>query len=154
MDPVTDAPVSAAQKALDYAENQLGVHTVYTETLAKREELDSLMTELAEARDGKRRFERQIADREMEILTNELSAHPEMSAAAMDKHLKRAYHSDPSLRELRESLVECVNTLDGMELDRSVLEVDIKIAVSRMSELGGYLQYLAAVKQSTFTSSS
>lgn len=143
---------SPALKALEYAENKLGVNLVYEDALKNRDQLDALMTELGDARDKKRIVEAKIQDREFEIMSDERSAHPEMSAAAMDKHLKLAYHSDPSLLLLRTEHVAAINDLDGLELDRSVLEIDIRIAVSRLTELGGYFQYLAVIKaQATST---
>jgi hypothetical protein len=143
---MTTQPVSPQRKALDYAETQLGVTRVYEEALDKRNEFDELMTALGEARDKKRIVEGKIQDREFEVMGDERSAHPEMSAAAMDKHLKLAYHKDSFLQLLREEHTAVVNELDGLELDRAVLDVDIRIAVARLTELGGYLNFLAAIK--------
>jgi len=143
---MTTQPVSPQRKALDYAENQLGVTRVYEEAIDKRNELDDLMTDLGNARDKKRSLEAKIQDREFEIMGDERSKHPEMSAAAMDKHLKLAYHGDESLQQLREEHIAVVNELDGLDLDRTMLDVDIRIAVSRLNELGGYLNFLAAIK--------
>jgi hypothetical protein len=88
---MTTAPVNAAVKALTYAEEQLGVHSVYDEARENYVKLDNLMTDLGNARDKKRTLERDIQDREFEIMSDERSKHPEMSAASMDKHLKLAY---------------------------------------------------------------
>jgi hypothetical protein len=143
---MTTAPVNAAVKALTYAEEQLGVHSVYDEARENYVKLDNLMTDLGNARDKKRTLERDIQDREFEIMSDERSKHPEMSAASMDKHLKLAYHADPPLRVLREEHISIVNDLDGIELDKSALEIAIKIAVARLHELGGYFEYLAAIK--------
>ncbi len=149
---MTTPAASAARKALDYAENQLGVHLVYEDALKVHGQLDALMTDLGEARDTKRELESKIQDREFEIMSDERSKHPEMSATAMDKHLKLAYHGDPTLQQLHTEHRAVVNNVDGMELDRSAYEADIRIAVARMTELGGYLQYLAVIKtQSTST---
>ena len=144
----TATPQSAALKGLTYAEEKLEVNSVYQNAIKHRDALDTVMTALAETRDQKRIIERQTADREMEILFEERSKHPEMSAAGMDKHLKLAHHADELLRDLRNQHVKAVNDLDGLEIDKSMLEVDIKIATARMIELGGYLQYLAVLKQS------
>jgi hypothetical protein len=38
--------------------------------------------------------------------------------------------------------------VEGLEFDKAIHEADIKIAVARMQELGGYFAYLAAVKES------
>jgi hypothetical protein len=155
VDTVTTPAASAALKALDYAENKLGVHLVYEDAIKQRDFLDKLITEISEARDKKRGLEASITDREFEIIGDERSKHADLSVAAMDKHLKQAFHADPSLQRLRTEHLAVVNDLDGLELDRSVLETDIRIAVARMTELGGYLQYLAVIKtQSTSTNNS
>lgn len=143
---MTDPTPSPALKALEYAENKLGVHLVYEDAIKNRDLLDGMMTELGDKRDRKRILEAKIQEREFEIMGDERSKHPEMSATAMDKHLKLAYHGDPALQALRSEHLAVVNDLDGLELDKSVLEMDIKIAVARMAELGGYLQYLAVIK--------
>ncbi len=155
MDTVTTPAASAALKALNYAERDLGVHLVYEDAVKNRNLLDGLMTEISERRDTKRGLEASMTDREFEIIGDERSKHADLSVAAMDKHLKQAFHADPTLQRLRTEHLAVVNDLDGMELDRSVLEADIRIAVARMTELGGYLQYLAVIKtQSTTTNNS
>lgn len=150
---MTEPAESAALKALRYAEDQLGVHLVYNLATDDRNKLDGLLTDIGEARDKKRITERSIEDRQFEIMSRELATHPAMSAAAMDKHLKLAYHGDPDLQQLRAQHVAAVNDLDGLELDRAMVETDIKIAVARLNELGGYFEYLAAIKNQAASSS-
>lgn len=137
-------------KALVYAEQTLGVNSVYETLLAKRTELDTLFTDVANKRDLKRGIEARIEDREMDIVSNERGKHPDMSAAGMERHLKVAFAEDPSLRELREQLRQVVNDLDGLDFDVRLVETDIRIGISRLQELGGYLEYLAAVKQASY----
>lgn len=144
MDPVSTSP---ALKALKYAEDELGVHAVHEAALKSRQELDECLTALSEARDEKRSIELQLQDAELEVAADERGKHPEMSAAAMDKHLKVALSKDDRVRELREQHTKLIGDVEGCEFDRSIIEVDIKIAVARLQELGGYLQYLAAIKQ-------
>lgn len=148
---MTNGTPSAGVKALRYAEEQLHVHSVYEAAQEIRESLDKTFTGLSEARDKKRDLESRIVDVEMEIASEERGKHPDMSAAAMEKHLKIALHRNDDWRELREQLSTTIGDIDGLEFDKSIYEVDIKIAVSRMTELGGYLQYLAAIKQSETT---
>ena len=140
----TPAP-SPGAKALAYAES-LGVHAVYEKLIADREKLDALLTEVADLRDKRRLFEVTLEDREMEILSDERGKHPDMSQAGMDRHLKVANWSDEVHRAGRGHLAEVVSELDGLQFDRDIIEADIKIGVARLTELGGYLQYLAAIK--------
>lgn len=134
-------------KALDYAEQQLGVHEVYEQARKARNDLDECLTRLSEARDKKRDLEFRLSDREMEIAADERGRHPDMSQAAMDKHLKQAFAQDDSWRELREQLSKVIGDAEGYEYDKAIHETDIRIAVARLQELGGYFNYLAAVKQ-------
>lgn len=142
---MTSTP-SASRKAIDYAEVRLGVNDVYKEAVTARNGLDQCFDKLAELRDLKRLYEGHIIDREMDLTADERSKHPNMSDAAMGRHLKVAYHRDAILIETRERLSKLSSELEGLEYDKSLLENGIKIAVARMNELGGYLGYLAAIK--------
>jgi hypothetical protein len=139
----------AGSRALKYAEDTLGVHVVHDSAVAARDALDKVLTELGQARDARRSLSEQVADREIELLMSERGKHPEMSAAAMDKHLKVAYHVDEQLRHVRGLLRAKTEEIEGLEYDVQMYEHDIKIAVARMHELGGYMVYLAAVKTTT-----
>ena len=141
-------PPSAGRKALEYAEGHLKVNMVYHEALQKRNELDEIVTELSELRDKKRDLDARLLDAEMLVAADEWAKHPDMSAARMEKHVKVAFSNSDEVRQLREQLVTVVGDIDGREFDLKVVETDIRIAVSRMQELGGYLNYLAAIKQS------
>jgi hypothetical protein len=142
---------SPGAKALAYAES-LGVHSVYEQVLAKRAELDQCLTEIATLRDKKRDDESLLVDREMELLSDERGKHADMSQAGMDRHLKVVYWSDERHRELRSQVAQVVSDLDGLQFDRDMLETDIKIATARLVELGGYFQYLAAIKSANTAS--
>lgn len=137
---------SAARKAVDYAEKDLGVHIVFEVAQTRRTMLDSSLTQLAAERDHKRDLEVQITDREMELTLDEAGHHPEMSVAAMDRHMKQVLARDELLRQLKGDLSSVISNIEGTEYDIRIHETDIKIAVARMTELGGYLQYLAAIK--------
>lgn len=138
--------MAKASEALNYAEVQLGVHKVYEAALDARSKLDKVLTELGDTRDRLRDHEFRLTDREMEVAADERGRHPEMSATAMEKHLKIALQNDDTVRELREQVSSIRSDIEGLEYDREILETDIKICVARMHELGGYLQYLSIVK--------
>lgn len=144
---MTEGSVSAAVKALEYAEKTLGVHAVHESALVSRSALDDNLNDLSVARDKKRAIEALIQDEEMEIVSEERSKHPEMSQAQMDKHVKVAFHGSPKLRELRDQHTTLVSEIEGLEFDKIIIETDIKIAVARLHELGGYFEYLAAIKK-------
>lgn len=136
-----------ANPALTYALETVGVDRVHDEARAHRDKLDGLYTELSTAKDAKRDLEFRLHDREMEVASDERGKHPDMSAAAMEKHLKVALARDDDYRSLREQLSKVIGDIDGLEYDVRLTETDIKIAVGRLQELGGYFNYLAAIKQ-------
>lgn len=138
-------------KALTYAEQTLGVHFVYDKALATRDKLDAVLGELGLARDRKRDLEFRLNDREMMVTSDEYGRHADMAQGRMDKHVKVALSQDDEWRELREQLSKTLGDIEGLEFDKSMHEVDIKISISRMGELGGYLTYLAEVKRAANT---
>lgn len=141
------AETSAGLKAIRYAEDNLNVHGVYDEAQAARGRLDDLMTEIAGARDQRREAEEALRDREMELAADEWANHPEFSATKMDGHLKTVRHNDGFHRAARDKVAKIVSDIEGLEYDIRLAEVDIRIAVARLHELGGYFEYLAAIKQ-------
>lgn len=135
---------SAGRKAVSYAETKLGVHDVYQEAITARDKLDECLTLLADLRDSKRTLEDTILDREMELSADERSKHADASDAWLGRHLKVVFRQDTFLMETRGTLNNISSDLEGKEYDRSMIEIDLKIAIARMLELNGYLQYLAA----------
>lgn len=138
--------MSSGLKALEYAEQQLGVHEVHVEAQVLGETLKVILQSLVNMRSKKRNLEDQVTEQEMVIASEEWGKHPDMSAARMESHLKVAKQKDPILRELREQLRGLAFDMDTAESERTACEADMRTAVGRLHELGGYFQYLAAVK--------
>lgn len=136
-----------ASKAIQYAEENLGVHAVYAAVTEARNKLDVVLTELGSERDKLRDLESRLTLSELEVASDERGRHPEMSATAMDKHLKIALSNNDAVRELREQVGRARSDIEGLDYDREICETDIKIGIARMNELAGYLQYLAVVKE-------
>lgn len=139
---------SPGAKALAYAEDKLGVNSIYETALTKRNELDDILSELSELRDKKRALALSLEDKEMAVAADEWGKHPDMAVTRMEKHVKVAFSNDGEIREMREALAKVSGDIEGREFDKEMLETDIKIAVARLHELGGYFQYLAAIKTS------
>lgn len=133
-------------KAVAYAENDLGVHLIFEQTVQHTVTLDTLLADLDKAQDDKRRLLEEIADAEADLASDERGKHADMSAAAFDQHFKAAKRKDPDLRILRGSLDERLGEIQGLEFDIDLCKTRIKVGVARMEQLGGYLHYLAAVK--------
>lgn len=136
-----------SSKALAYAEDKLGVHDVFKETVQAHEELDKLLGDLDKAQDTRRGLTAAIEDRTYELLGNERSKHADMSATALDQHMKQVKHKDDAMKQYRIKLDEVHGEIQGLEYDAEILKMRIRIGVARMEQLGGYLNYLAAVKQ-------
>lgn len=134
------------KKSLDYAE-KLGLNSVYEHVQERHNYLIVLQDRLVEARTLKRETEATRIDKEMEVAEEEYGKHRDMSATAMKEHLKVVYHKDDNLKKIRSTLLTQQTVIDQLELEIEQVNTDIKIAVSRLNELGGYFQFMAAVKQ-------
>lgn len=134
-------------KALKYVEG-LGLNSVYEHAKERREWLVTIQDRLVQARDVKRRLEEKRLDREMEVSVDEHTKHTSMSATAMKDHLKIALQQDKQLSDIRVSIIGQQQVIDQLEFEVEQINVDIKIAVARLSELGGYFQFMAVLKAS------
>jgi hypothetical protein len=119
---------------------------VYERCQLLKDELSTRVGELAELRKAKRESEAIQVDLEFELMSQEAANHSDFSQAALDRHMKMFFSKDSTHREIRKLIREKQARIDEVEGIKAVLEADIRIECSRMSELGGYLQYLAAVK--------
>ena len=133
-------------RALAYAENTLGVHTVWQEATAAQDELAAINEKIGGLVATKRQLTHYITDREAEILTDERGKHPDHSQAALDRHLKILYAADADLRAFRRRLLDTNMQLDLYEFEGRSKESQLRLLVARLEQLGGYLNYLAAVK--------
>lgn len=138
-------------KGLAYAENQLGVHACYESANKAHNSLDEVITALDKAQDKRRTLTEAIADREADLLGDEWGKHPDMAASRMDHHMRLIKRKDSMLVQIRMQLNEAQSEVTGLEYDADVLKQRIKIESARMEELGGYLSYLAAIKQAEIT---
>jgi hypothetical protein len=137
---------SDALKALKYAEDNLGVHTVFEETVEFVEGLDKLLGDLDKAQDLRRQLNEDYADREVELTHEMRGAHTNMSDTRFKSEYKGWERTDAKLREIRTELHKVQSEIQGIEYDVEVVRARIKTGCARMEQLGGYLHYLAVVK--------
>lgn len=141
----------ARKSAVAYAEEDLGVQSVLEEANLAFEAFNNARRELLGMRATKRRIEGLIADREadvaMEIFRNADGA----SQAAVERHTKLEIGTDTTLRTLREQLREHLDDIDTQETEAALAKTRMEIAIARMTELGGYMQYLAIAKSTAKT---
>jgi hypothetical protein len=134
-------------KAFRYVES-LGLNTVYDGAVQSRKGLEEKYMILNDLRNRRRTVEAFRFDCEMEVIEAERSKHPDMSQAQMDKHIKVAYSNNSDIRESNEELAMLAGQIELTEHEVDLIKTDIKIATSRLEELGGYFQFMAVLKQS------
>lgn len=133
-------------RALEYAEKDLGVHTSYEEAKLLGEKGVSLREDLKKAIKSRRAFDDLISDREMELLIEQRGKHSDLSQAAMDRRIKEVHYRDKVLKELRSSRGVVAQEATDLELDIEANERRLKVSVARLEELAGYFNFLAALK--------
>ena len=133
---------------VEYAEQNLGVHEVYAEATALTKSLDELMTALDKAIDERRTYDEQISNYEMDLLIAERGQNADMSEAAFARHLKEVIHTDQTLKRVKQDRNAKAGEVSGLELDIEYHKYKIKVAVARMEQLNGLLQFYAAAKLS------
>lgn len=138
-------------KSLKYAEEYLGVHVVFEEAKVLLEALDETLRDLDKAQDERRKLVEDIADREADVLSDEWGKHSDMAVGRMEQHIKVARRRDDLLKALRDRLNIVLATIQGCEYDMDITKVRLRVATARLEELGGYLHYLAAIKQAEKT---
>ncbi len=127
------------------AEEKLGIQAVYDAAQAARAKLDETLTLLADARDKRRALEGEIADHETLVIQGVWAANSELAQTRLDKLVKNEINQAPSLRELRQKLNNSISEIEGLEYDKQMHETDIRISTARMTELNGYLVFIAAL---------
>lgn len=144
----------AGAKALKYAEDVLRVHSVYDEAKALVAEADKLRVSIANMRKLKATAETIYLDAEYDFISDLRGANKDMSQTAFDKFAKQEVHRDPHLRSMRGDLAEEHHKIEQAEGNLSTVRNRIEITTARMHELGGYLAYLAAVKEAEIAATS
>lgn len=134
-------------KALAYAEETLKVHEVYEATRSQLEELDTLTSDLDKALDRKRELADKHEDGYVRLLGEKRGTHPEMSDTGFKTRLREWERDDPELAIIRADQNAVASEIQGLEFDIDMCKMRLRVGCSRMDELGGYLHYLAAVKQ-------
>lgn len=140
---------NAGQKALDYAEQKLKVHAIYENAKLARQSLENVQAEILNLRSEKRSKEHSKATLEMELMERERAKDPSESVAAFERRFKVVLHNDGDIQGIVNDLFILASEIESLEYHSDILIKDIQIAVARMNELGGYFQYLAAVKQAS-----
>lgn len=141
----------SAERAIRYAENKLGVHEVWENLQKYLQDLDETLADLDKAQDRRRQLDESYADREVELIGEKRGVHPSMSDTRFKSEMKIWEREDSKLSDLRVGLNSVRSQIQGLEYDLEMVKARIKANSSRMEELGGYLNYLAAVRNQAET---
>lgn len=141
----------SGDRSITYAEGTLGVHDVYQEAKAALADLRHAQTALVEHLNSKRIVAEQLADREYELVSEERAKYHEMSATAFEPHMRKVKHEDPEMKRLRGDLSKIQYEIDTTEAAVREHEFTCKVKQARMEELGGLLNFYAAVKTASVT---
>lgn len=139
--------MTGGRAALDYAESQLGVHAVYEHTQTHLESFDMERSRLDNLRKLKTEKEADYTFAEYEFISEARANDPDSSQTAFEKAVKRLVALNPRLRELRKELADLAYEIDMSETSVARYRMMTELGIARMNELGGYFQYLAAIKQ-------
>jgi uncharacterized FlgJ-related protein len=134
-------------KALSYAEDSLGVHRTWIELQGVNAHLQDLYRQRSGFESETRTLDAQIETRKNQIL-REVSLTPtkEMSQAAQDRAYRLACAEDETLASIQEIRLDAMARRDQVAAEIHGAEQNHKAYVARLRELGGYFEYLSAVK--------
>lgn len=131
--------------ALAYAEAELGVHQVWQNAGQVSTDIEAWYKTLSDLEAGVRRINREIEERKNELLLHLLTQKFE-SQAAFDRAYKGTVAGDEGLNQLERQLLAEMAQRDSIHNQIKASENNLKAYNARMVELGGYFQYLAALK--------
>lgn len=133
-------------RAVIYAEDTLGINSVYEDCISLEEDLAPKHTRQAQLRASIREVTDRIEEREMELVEKVRADNPTISMAQLDRDLKLAMHNDEAYVQRKQQLREFKEELDEVENEIREIEIKLRTRTTRMQELGAYMAYLASVK--------
>lgn len=134
-------------KALAYAEDNLGVHRTWTELQAVGTRLQDLYRQRAGYESETRSLDHQIDEQKGTLLRKVAFENSSASQAARDQAYRLACAENDQLASIQELRLEAMSRRDAVNAEIYGAEQNHKAYVARLNELGGYFQYLNAVKQ-------
>lgn len=133
-------------RALAYAEDNLGVHRIWVEVGQLTVQLSDLYRTQAGLETETRSLDYQIEARRAELLVREADGNPEMNPTAFERHMKLVYGRDEELASIGRLRLDAMASRDAINAQIKGAEYNHRGHVGRMNELGGYFEYLAAAK--------
>lgn len=137
---------TASAQAVAYARDTLRFEQIWQDTQEQLDELMTVQQKLLQARSDRRLTDERITDREMEVVALQRAANEGMSATAFKEFVKGPLHADRDLIVLRAKRDNDSTALEWAEDQVRLLEARVRAGSARMNELGGYFNYLAAIR--------
>lgn len=141
-----------SNRAIAYAEDALGVHRAWLNTEVLTTQLADLYRTQANFETETRNLDADIERKRQDIMVKEANLNPEMSPTAFERHLKLAYANDMELDALIRLRLDAMARRDSISAQVKATEYNHRGHVGRLNELGGYLRYLASVKDAATVS--
>lgn len=132
--------------AVDYAEQQLGVHSVYEEACNRLDQHTECTAKIADFNIRIRLLKKEIEDAEIQIASDERAKEHGLSKTAFSDHLKEVLKTDSNLRDLRTKLADLEVERSNEELRAKHHSLGLQLSIGRLHELGGLLHFYAATK--------
>jgi hypothetical protein len=131
---------------VSYAEDDLGVHVVWDEARARLDEHETAKARYLAALKSLRITERQITDRNMELVTEQRGLQPELKVTAFREHMKVVAAEDDTMVGLQSQLEDDKTERDEAKADMEHHELGLRALTARMHELAGLLEFYATAK--------
>ncbi len=139
---------------VEYAENTLGVHTVFAEAEARLLNYKAASDLILDLNGDIRSTKDNLVSREGVIIAEQGATTAGMTKVAAKEYLKEILDDDPEMGRLHDKLA-------NLESERHVADADlrheglaVKMLTARMEELGGLLIFYAAAKRNASTTTS
>jgi hypothetical protein len=133
-------------KALAFA-NAQGYQTTYNEARDTQLNLEDHLAQVPSVKNEKRITEQYMLDRDIELLlTVRKNLGPTASQASVEREHKIGLNVDPEMKRHRSDLRLQQLKLDDLESGIKSCEFELRLLTGRLNQMGGYFNYLAAVK--------
>lgn len=135
-----------AKNAVQYAEDDLGVHEVWDEAQRRLNQHEDAKNIYLTAMRQVRELKEQMRTREMEIVSDERGTNPDMKVTAFREHVKVCFENDADLTDYRSTLAMLESDKDRAKADMDHHALGVQATTARMSELAGLLNFYSAAK--------
>lgn len=134
------------KKAVQYAEQTLGVHATFEQANELLAELESALHDLVAAAQAIRRLNDSLETRELELTIEARADNSEASGAAIERIVKETRLTDDDYTSMKADLRSRQQEHDEAEAQVTLLKYRLRVLSGRLNELGGLTTFYAATK--------